>query len=156
MFNNFLKVAAVGAVLFPSAAFAGEIGVSHSVANSVRTGTGKLTVESVKNVQVDEKSLSFSGQLSGAEYIYGQGGLSGAGLGEWKDGPDKDKGKGNDKPEGGTLALGGVLGSGEVGQLSASIAKRTLSSQETINSKLVENYSFSDSVFTQTSSTFSR
>lgn len=155
MFKSLIKLVTVSVFFVPSAAFAGEIGVSHTVSNSVRSGVGKLTVESVKNVQVDEKSISFSGQLSGAEYGYGEGVFSGTGIKSFEDGPDKDKGKGNDKT-GPAVGLGGVLGEGGVKQLSASLATRTLSSTETINSKLTENYSFSDSVFTQTSSTFSR
>jgi hypothetical protein len=156
MLKTIIKLTSLSVFFVPTVAFAGEIGVSHSVSNSVRSGTGNLTVESVKNIQVDEKSISFSGQLSGAEYEYGEGVFSGAGGKSKVDGPDKDQGKGNDKEGSLSLALGGVLGSGEVGQLSASLAKRTLSSTETINTNLIENYSFSDSVFTQTSSTFSR
>lgn len=155
MFKNFVKISTIIVAVFSApTAFAGEIGVSHSVSNSVRSGIGKLTVESIKNIEIAEKSISFTGQLSGAEFQYGEGAFSGSGFG-MVDGPDKDKGKGNDKT-GPSLSIGGVLGSGGVEQLSASIATRQLTSTESINTKLIENYTFSDSVFTQTSSTFSR
>lgn len=145
-------------ILLPLPSFAGELGVSHSISNSVRSGTGKLTVESIRNVQVDEQSVSFSGQLSNAEFNYLGGGLSLSGQKPTMvDGDDKDKGKGNDKTgASGSLGISGGLGSGEVKQISASVGTRNLSSTESIKSNLVENYSFSDSVFTQTSSTFSR
>lgn len=153
MFNKFLNSIVISAVMLPSAAFAGEIGVSHSALNSFRTGVGELNVKSTKHIQVNEQSLSFSGQLSNSEYLYMQDGFSNNGISDWI---YKDQGNVSDKPNSGSLALGGIHGLGEVGQLSASLAKRTLSSTERINSNLSEKYSFSDSVFTQTSSTFSR
>lgn len=116
-------------------AHAGELGVSHSVSSSIKNGTGRLTVNSVKNIQVNEQSVSFSGQFSSAQfdYISGQASI-----------PNN------------TLSLGGTIGDGALSQISGSIGFRKMKSTETMKTNLSEHYSFSDSSFNQTSSTFSQ
>lgn len=116
-------------------AHAGELGVSHSVSSSIRNGTGRLTVNSVKNIQVGEQSISFSGQFSDAQFDY----ISG-----------------QSKVPGNTLSLAGTIGDGTLSQISGTIGIRKMKSTETIKANLSEHYSFSDSTFNQTSSTFSQ
>lgn len=158
MFKTISKIVVAVTIMAPSSAFASEIGVSHTLSNSVQSGTGKLTVQSIKNIQVNEQSLSFTGQLSGGKFEYLDGGISGI-LNSTTEGDkdkDKDKDKYNSTNTNSSFSVSGVLGSGKVDQLSATLSKRNLSSTETIKSNLLETYSFSDSAFTQTSSTFSR
>lgn len=132
------NIISITAFFTPFSAMAGEIGVSHSLSNFTKHGTGKLTIESIKNIHSDEKTISVSGQISGLNYKFNGDEFS-------KDSEIDSK---NELPN-------FTDSSGYLKQLSFSKSVKNSSSREKINTNLTENYSFSDNIFSQTSLTFS-
>lgn len=132
---------------------AGEVGVSHTIGNYVRHGTGRMQFESVKTEDITENTTSAAKQIDLFEYgEETQAGHPGRGLGltDVRGAGNNGNGNGNNGGQGGSTAGRGF----SLSYVSAT-GTRNLTSNEVIRATGGEDYTFSESNFTRRSSAFS-
>ena len=158
MFNKIAGLTLSAPFILGASAFAGEIGVSNSYGHSWRAGTGQTTIEWNTKSQVAENSVSVAGKIdrSSTTSVTGGGSIS-SGNGGWVDGDDKDKGKGNDKDGGSTAGgLGGSLSQSNSFAFAGSYSTRNYTEDTSVSGNTQEVYSFGQTNFTHSVSTFAR